>query len=207
MPQKDRKPVKNKKTGNPQYKINNSARRSLKRKTDPDLPVSELRKMAEYKMMPAIELMDEFVAMSTPIMAKLQEILGINYVPNSKDEAYRTKSTIGRVIDEYYDSMKDVQFLDDLQDSGYDEYPYKKKEENGYIMLYDAGLKFFRAEHRHVMELHLRRRLETKEMIHHIDCVKDNNSLENLMIVNAAEHKKIHKEIREEEQKGLRFSK
>ncbi len=47
-------------------------------------------------------------------------------------------------------------------------------------------------EHIYVMELHLGRKLEKGEVVHHIDGDKTNNKLENLFLTTIAEHNKIH---------------
>lgn len=47
-------------------------------------------------------------------------------------------------------------------------------------------------EHIYVMEIHLGRKLEKGEIVHHIDGDKRNNHLENLYLTNVAEHNKLH---------------
>ncbi len=48
-------------------------------------------------------------------------------------------------------------------------------------------------EHRHVMELHIGRKLEVWEHVHHINEDPTDNRLENLKILSAEEHGKLHK--------------
>lgn len=45
------------------------------------------------------------------------------------------------------------------------------------------------------MEKHLKRKLTSKELVHHINCDPTDNRLCNLLLVDRAEHKKIHSEI------------
>jgi ribosomal protein L37AE/L43A len=47
-------------------------------------------------------------------------------------------------------------------------------------------------EHVYVMELHLNRRLEKDDVVHHIDGDKTNNKLDNLFLTTTAEHNKLH---------------
>lgn len=46
-------------------------------------------------------------------------------------------------------------------------------------------------EHRYLMELHLGRKLTTKEHVHHINGNQQDNKLENLSLMNSKEHGKI----------------
>lgn len=51
------------------------------------------------------------------------------------------------------------------------------------------------AEHRYVMEQNLGRKLNKEEIIHHKNGKKDDNTIENLMIVNKHNHLTIHSKI------------
>jgi hypothetical protein len=57
----------------------------------------------------------------------------------------------------------------------------------------DGGYTHIR-EHQYVMEIHLGRRLEKGEVVHHIDGNKRNNELENLYLTSVEEHNKLHAE-------------
>ena len=50
-------------------------------------------------------------------------------------------------------------------------------------------------KHRYVMEQHLGRQLKKDEFVHHIDCVKTNNNIDNLWLCSASNHALAHKSI------------
>ena len=47
-------------------------------------------------------------------------------------------------------------------------------------------------EHRHVMQLHLGRKLKRDEIVHHKDGNKKNNSVDNLQVMSQSQHIKVH---------------
>jgi len=49
------------------------------------------------------------------------------------------------------------------------------------------------AEHRYKMEQHLKRKLSTKEIVHHKDGDGLNNDIDNLKVVSWGEHNRLHK--------------
>lgn len=51
------------------------------------------------------------------------------------------------------------------------------------------------AEHRYVMEKKLGREIKSNEIVHHIDCDGFNNDLDNLVLLNKSEHRKVHSSI------------
>jgi len=62
---------------------------------------------------------------------------------------------------------------------------------SGYIEI-TRGEHKFRGQHRVIMEAHLGRRLEHNEVVHHKDENKQNNSIDNLIVMTASEHARNH---------------
>lgn len=70
----------------------------------------------------------------------------------------------------------------------------------GYVCLYMPEYKWCHKggwiqEHRYVMQEHLGKRLLPKEHVHHINGVKTDNRIENLMVMGASEHSKHHNNL------------
>ena len=47
-------------------------------------------------------------------------------------------------------------------------------------------------EHRYIMEVHLKRELTDQEHVHHINGVRDDNRIENLVVMDKIEHNRMH---------------
>ena len=63
---------------------------------------------------------------------------------------------------------------------------------HGYIVN-SIGNSARRLEHRVVMEKHIGRKLDKLEHVHHINGIKDDNRIDNLIILTKSEHHKLHK--------------
>lgn len=83
----------------------------------------------------------------------------------------------------------------------------KYKHPDGYIMI-RKGNKYY-LEHRLVMESYLGRKLKSEEIIHHINGIRDDNRIENLMVMSRSEHRgitlKLFKRLKELEKENKRL--
>lgn len=74
--------------------------------------------------------------------------------------------------------------------------------ENGYRVIYTSDGKGIK-EHRKVMEEYLGRELKKSEAVHHINGNKEDNRIENLMIMTHSEHSKLHREKDKRQEKSF----
>lgn len=78
----------------------------------------------------------------------------------------------------------------------------RKKNKSGYVLVLDrenpmSDCKGYVLEHRKVMGEHIGRALIESEKIHHINGIKDDNRIENLVIISESEHTILHNKMRE----------
>ena len=67
-----------------------------------------------------------------------------------------------------------------------------KIKSHGYILKWDSESSSYKREHRLIMEKHIGRKLKDNEDIHHLNGVKDDNRIENLMILTKSKHTELH---------------
>ncbi len=65
------------------------------------------------------------------------------------------------------------------------------RRKDGFYTLILVDGKYIK-EHRHVMQQHLGRKLERHEHVHHLNGVKTDNRVENLVVLTISEHGRVH---------------
>lgn len=74
-------------------------------------------------------------------------------------------------------------------------------DKSGYVLILDRshpnidkkGVSRYRREHVAVMERYLKRQLTQKEIVHHVNGNKQDNTLNNLRVMSRSEHTRLHK--------------
>lgn len=85
---------------------------------------------------------------------------------------------------------------------------HKKKHKDGYIKVYIPSHPYatkdgYVMEHILVMEKQIGRYISRKEVVHHKNRIRDDNRIENLMLMTFKEHAKMHMEERQEKRRNL----
>lgn len=81
--------------------------------------------------------------------------------------------------------------LNIVEPSKYDDFPYKNIE-NGYVYLYDKELRRKVAEHRYIAKKYINPNITSNDHVHHKDGNPFNNSIDNLEVLPAVMHRKLH---------------
>jgi hypothetical protein len=117
---------------------------------------------------------------------------GLNFTDISKELGWSDK-TVSYYLEKHYEIKLNCHKR--LKNGG------KTKNKFGYVLVLapdhpNCGPSRYVKEHRLVMEKHLGRLLSSDEHIHHINGIKDDNRIENLMIMTNSEHLKLESSMR-----------
>lgn len=66
---------------------------------------------------------------------------------------------------------------------------------NGYVLIWDSEKAKYIREHRKVMEEYIGRGLLPSEDVHHINGIKTDNRIENLLLLSKSSHSKLHADL------------
>ena len=85
---------------------------------------------------------------------------------------------------------------------------HRKKRTDGYVSVYTpnhpkANKDGYVMEHILVMEKHISRHLTENEVVHHNNRIRDDNRIENLVLMTKSTHASMHSKERHEKKKGL----
>ncbi|SMB97718.1 Homeodomain-like domain-containing protein [Thermanaeromonas toyohensis ToBE] len=67
-----------------------------------------------------------------------------------------------------------------------------RSRKDGYIVVNVPNSKRYLPEHRIIIEQHLGRKLQSDEIVHHVNERRDDNRLENLVVIKRADHMRLH---------------
>jgi ribosomal protein L37AE/L43A len=152
---------------------------------------------------------------------KINQLTGIENKEKMPDGRFRVKSIYkGKIINRYYVEVicshcQEEKVIREAQNLKKQKYTFCDKckhlrakfyytldvkvKTSGHILKYQPehpnAKKNYVPEHRLVVENSIGRLLEKNEVVHHIDCVKDNNSIENLFLTTPAGHNKAHNSL------------
>lgn len=124
---------------------------------------------------------------------------------NYLKENYKNKNSCKEISEKLGRSVRAVYTMSDRLNLKI-KWDYKRVDKDGYVeLILGSSLKV--REHRYVYENFHNIKLNSNQHIHHLDEVKNNNSIDNLIVVSPSNHNKLHHLIDIRDLKGLELFK
>lgn len=114
---------------------------------------------------------------------------------SDQERANRSRAYKGRVISEQ--QRKLISERNSCNYNGLNGWGHQKRLRNGYVIAYapkhpNAHKDGYVLLHRLVAEYQLGRYLKPDEIVHHMNHIRDDNRIENLIVMNRREHQQMH---------------